>query len=220
LALAVLKPYIAREMGLSVDGLYFKRPGEIESTALLFFGGHLYTFWLYLEFSGYCDLAAAISWLIGYRPIENFRWCWFSTSLVDLWRRWHISLSFILRDYIFNPLVRKRWPPTLCLCVTFGVCGLWHVLTPPLLLWGVAMGLAVSVNQRWSRWMRELDRGPRRRLSRVRAAWMRLRPAPTILSWLVTMNGFCLLNLLFFGGTGGARRVVLELLRRAAAVFG
>lgn len=217
--IAVLKPFIFERLGIGSHDGFFEHP-ERYPTMALFFGAHLYTFWLYLEFSGYCDLAAGFSWLIGYRPIENFRWCWFSVSLVDLWRRWHISLSFMLRDYIFTPLIRKRWPAPLALCATFVLCGLWHVLTPGMFIWGIGMGLGVAVNQRWTRWMRELDRpGPMGPVKRARALFVRIRPAPRVFSWLLTMNAFCLLNLVFFGGTGGARRVALELLRRLLEVF-
>ena len=64
--------------------------------------------------------------LVGYRATENFDRPWLSRSLTDLWRRWHISFSFILRDYIFMPLVRRRWGLISALVVTFGICGILH----------------------------------------------------------------------------------------------
>jgi alginate O-acetyltransferase complex protein AlgI len=218
-SLLYLHPFVVGQLGLYTHNTYFDHPERIQSYAVLLFGGHAMIFALYLEFSGYCDFAAGMSRLIGYRPIENFRWWLLSTSLVDLWRRWHISLSFMLRDYIFTPLVRRRLTPTLCLLITFLLCGLWHMLISGMLWWGVTMGLAVALNQKWSRWMRDLDRKPHRRLAATRRAWLRLRPLPAVCAWALTIHAFCVIAWFFFGN-GGALRVAWELLRRPLAWAG
>jgi len=196
------------------DNLYYKRPEAIESYALLFFGVHLQVLYLYLDFSGYSDLAIGMSRLLGYRVAENFAWPWFSCSLTEMWRRWHITLSFILRDYIFVPLTRKRWPVKLNLCLTFLLCGLWHLPHGGMALWGIVMGLMVGVNQSWVRWMRAIDRSPGSSLHALRHAWLRLQPLPRLCAWALTINAFALSGLLFFGGTRGTIRLLTELLRR------
>jgi D-alanyl-lipoteichoic acid acyltransferase DltB (MBOAT superfamily) len=209
---AVLLPLLLK---IVVDGRYYEAPERIQSYAVLFFCAHLQVLWIYLHFSGYCDIAIGLARLVGYRAVENFDQPWLATSLTDMWRRWHISFSFILRDYVFMPLVRQRWNTTLSLVVTFVVCALLHNLNLGYLLWGVLMGLMVAVNQKWSRWMRQLDRHPTRRLAAVRHAWLRLAPLPTICAWALTINAFVLSGLAAFGGQGGFR-VAWELIRRPA----
>jgi D-alanyl-lipoteichoic acid acyltransferase DltB (MBOAT superfamily) len=132
-----------------------------------------------------------------------------------MWRRWHISLSFILRDYVFFPLARRRWNTTVSLLITFWVCGFWHDAGGKYTTWGVAMGLMVAVNQKWSRWMRALDRHPQRRLAALRRAWLKLQPLPRLCAWLLAQNAFLMSGWICLGGSG-ALRVVWELIRRPA----
>jgi D-alanyl-lipoteichoic acid acyltransferase DltB (MBOAT superfamily) len=191
----------------------YETPEKIQSYALLFFAVHIQVLAVYLTFSGYCDIAIGMSRLLGIEVIENFKRPWMARSLTDMWRRWHISLSFILRDYIFFPLTRRRWNPTANLLLTFFVCGIWHNFSAQYAAWGLLMGLLVAVNQRWSRWMRNLDRHPQRFCSRVRRAWLRLQPLPKICAWLLTINVFVMTGWVCLGGNGAAR-VAWELLRR------
>ena len=194
------------------DG-YFIRPEQIESYAVLFFCLHLQVLAIYLHFSGYCDVAVGLARLLGYRAVENFKRPWLATSLTDMWRRWHISFSFILRDYIFTPLVRRRWNVTVSLVVTFVVCALLHNFNLNYIIWGIVMGLMVAVNQKWARWMRNLDRHPQWRLSAIRRGWLKLQPLPRVCAWAVTINAFVLTALACFGGLDGWR-VGWELIRR------
>jgi hypothetical protein len=195
------------------EGPYFANPERIESYALLYFGVYMQIFALYLEFSGYCDVSAGFAKLLGYRQVENFNWVWFATSLRDFWRRWHISLSAILRDYLYIPFGGNRRHVTLNLVLTFAICGLWHVPWISMALWGVVMGLMLAVNQHWAHWMKRLDARPTGMLPLIRRAVLRMRPLPTILAWALTMHCFVMSLLIFFGKTG-ALRVGWELLRR------
>ena len=204
--------FLAVPMVESAKQLYWA-PQAIKSYAVLFFSVHFQVIVLYLYFSGYCDAAVGMARLVGYRATENFDRPWLSRSLTDLWRRWHISFSFILRDYIFMPLVRRRWGLISALVVTFGICGILHNCHVPYVIWGVLMGLMVGINQKWTRWLRELDRHPQRRLARVRKAWMRLWPLPSICAWLLTMNSFAITGIIAFGGVNSLR-VFWELIRR------
>ena len=185
--LLVVRPPLAR---LLVDQGYFTQPERAESYVLLFFCVHFLVFHLYIEFSGYCDIAIGLARLLGYRAAENFNKPWLATNLTDIWRRWHITLSFICRDYIFMPMVRRRWSPVTSLVVTFLIVGALHNMNPSYLLWGAVMGLMVAVNHKWTRWMRDLDRAPERRLSKIRRFWLKLRPLPTLCAWALTMNAF------------------------------
>ncbi len=212
-----LKPISEGSLGLGGGRLY-DHPEQIASFALLYFGPFLQLFHLYLEFSGYCDVAAGIARLIGYRQIENFDWPWAATSMRDLWRRWHISLSGILRDYVYIPLGGNRRHTALNLCVTFALCGLWHEPNPKWGLWGVVMGLMVAVNQYWAQWMKRLDGAPAGTLPALRRSVMKLQPLPRLAAWVLTVHAF-VFSITVFAGGSGAWRYWAELLRRIWQAF-
>jgi len=209
--LAYYGPWLGRLGMFSKD--FYLRPGEVSSYATLFFAIHLQVFGFYLVLSAYWDFVIGMSRLLGYRVVENFHWPWIARSLSDMWRRWHISMSLILRDYIYFPLTRKRWNGVVTAVVTFLICGIWHSADGNYVVWGLVMGLLVAVNQKWSRWMRDLDRRPQRRLSAVRRAWMRMQPLPAVCSWLLTINVFMMSGMICLWGQG-AIGVVWELIRR------
>jgi len=209
-------PLLENQLGIGVDNRYYDHPEQIESFWMLYFGVFLQIFWLYLEFSGYCDIAIGTSRLFGYRQVENFRMPWLATSLRDFWRRWHISLSAILRDYVYIALGGNRRHVTLNLCLTFFLCGIWHFLTPQVGIWGIVMGLMIAVNQGWVRWMKRIDENPTSRLATIRRACGRLRPLPQICAWLITQHVFVFSLLIFFGGHG-VITVPREIIRRIVA---
>ncbi len=202
---------------------YYVHPEQIESAWWLYFGVYLQIYLLYLEFSGYCDVSAGIARLFGYRQVENFDWPWIATSLRDFWRRWHISLSAILRDYVYIALGGNRRHATLNLCVTFAACGYWHIpnISPPMRLWGIAlviwgvmMGLMLAVNQAWVAWMKRVDARQAGVMYALRRGAARLRPLPQVLCWAITMHFFVHSLLIFFGTPIGAFNVYRELWRR------
>ena len=211
------QPLVIDVLGVGRRDGYYAAPENIASTGLLVYGVFFQIFWLYLEFSGYCDLAAGTARILGYRQIENFRLPWIATSLRDFWKRWHISLSEILRDYVYIPLGGNRRRGTLNLCITFAACGLWHALAAQVAAWGVLMGLMIAVNQAWAHRMKRLDASATGLLPALRRAALRLRPLPTIVAWLITQHAFLLTLLVFFGGTGGLR-VLREIVRRLAGL--
>ena len=199
---------------------YYWHPEQVESVVLLALGVHLHALWLYLEFSGYCDVSAGMAHVLGYRQIENFERPWLATSLRDFWRRWHISFSYILRDYVYIPLGGSRKRHTLNLCITFLVCGLLHNLHPYFLQWGLVMALMVTVNHHWAKWMKRLDQRPANRLSAIRRACLKLQPLPRICAWALTMNAFVGSCLVMVSGLDNAWRVPWELIRRTLTYLG
>lgn len=207
--------------GWVLNSGYYSHPENIRSYWALLISIQLQVFCLYLNFSGYSDVAIGMGRVMGYRVIENFDRYWLSCSLTEAWRRWHISFSFILRDYFFIPLVRRGWNVVLALMITFAVCGLMHNLAPSFVLWGIVMGGMVAINQRWSRWMRTLDRQPHRALSAVRRHWMRLQPLPRLCAWFLTMNCLCGSALVIMNDGGGIQgwRVIWEIVRRPTAAL-
>ncbi len=179
---------------------YKHAPDKILSYTTLFVAMHLGTWALYLYFSGYCDVAIGIARLLGYRATENFRRPWLACSLTDMWRRWHITFSFILRDYVFLPVIRRRWSLFPSLILTFVVCGLLHNLNPSFVLAGFVMGVMVGIQQKWSRYLRDLNRHPDQVAAKVRRVLLKLQPLPRLCAWVLTMNAFAAVILIAFAG--------------------
>ncbi len=104
---------------------------------------------LYLDFSGYSDIATGIAKILGFDIGINFNQPFKARSISDFWRRWHISLSDWLKDYIFSPLNfyfrnMKIWGAILAMFVTFFICGIWHGTTLIFILFGITHGTVLS----------------------------------------------------------------------------
>src|SRR5579863_7957836 len=111
-----------------------------------------YTFQIYFDFSGYSDMAIGLALLFGIRLPVNFRSPYKATSIVEFWRRWHITLSRFLRDYLYIPLGGNRLGEQrryLNLMVTMLLGGLWHGAGWNFLIWGGLHGLYLCVNHLW-----------------------------------------------------------------------
>ncbi len=112
---------------------------------------------IYLDFSGYSDVAIAAGLLLGVKIPENFRWPYGARNITEFWRRWHISLSEWLRDYIFLPsglnlsrgVFKGRNLAAGCAAAlfTFGLCGLWHGLALNFFIWGLMHGTWVFAHK-------------------------------------------------------------------------
>lgn len=108
-----------------------------------------YTFQLYFDFSGYSDMAIGLSWMFNIRLPFNFDSPYKATSISDFWRRWHISLSTFLRDYLYIPLGGNRYGSVrryLNLGITMVLGGLWHGASWSFVLWGTLHGVYLAVN--------------------------------------------------------------------------
>lgn len=113
-----------------------------------------YTFQIYFDFSAYTDIARGLAKLFGINLPYNFNSPYKSTSIRDFWRRWHISLSFWLRDYIYIPLGGSRVPEFrvyLNIMITFMICGIWHGSTLTFFIWGLYHGCGLSINRLFSK---------------------------------------------------------------------
>lgn len=101
---------------------------------------------IYCDFSGYTDIALGLASVFGITLMANFDRPFASATLAEFWRRWHISLSSWMRDYVYFPLLSSPFSRAgllACLCVTFGALGLWHGGTANYLLFGLAQGLFI-----------------------------------------------------------------------------
>jgi alginate O-acetyltransferase complex protein AlgI len=114
-----------------------------------------YTLQIYFDFSGYSDMAIGLALLFGIRLPVNFRSPYQATSIIEFWRRWHITLSRFLRDYLYIPLGGNRLGEQrryVNLLVTMLLGGLWHGAGWNFLVWGGLHGLYLSINHLWRGW--------------------------------------------------------------------
>jgi alginate O-acetyltransferase complex protein AlgI len=114
-----------------------------------------YTLQIYFDFSGYSDMAIGLALLFGIRLPVNFRSPYKAASIIEFWRRWHITLSRFLRDYLYIPLGGNRLGEQrryLNLMVTMLLGGLWHGAGWNFLIWGGLHGLYLCVNHLWHAW--------------------------------------------------------------------
>lgn len=115
-------------------------------------GALAYTFQLYFDFSGYSDMAIGLARMFGIRLPINFASPYQSCSIIDFWRRWHVTLSRFLRDYVYIPLGGNRHGPIrrfVNVYVVMLVGGIWHGAGWTFILWGGLHGLYLLVNHAW-----------------------------------------------------------------------
>lgn len=120
-----------------------------------------YTFQLYFDFSGYCDMAIGASLLFNIWLPINFNSPYKALDIQDFWRRWHITLSNFLRDYLYIPLGGNRrgeFRTYANLLITFLLGGLWHGATWMFVIWGALHGIALAVHRVWRGFGRPLPR--------------------------------------------------------------
>jgi D-alanyl-lipoteichoic acid acyltransferase DltB (MBOAT superfamily) len=131
------KLVIADNVGMIVDSIFSTtQPGA----ALLWVGVLAFGIQILADFSGYTDIARGSARLLGIELSLNFRHPWLATSPADFWRRWHITLSSWLRDYVYIPLGGSRngrYSNAITLIVTFVLGGLWHGAAWNFVLWGL-----------------------------------------------------------------------------------
>jgi D-alanyl-lipoteichoic acid acyltransferase DltB (MBOAT superfamily) len=113
-----------------------------------------YAFQIYFDFSGYSDMAIGLALMLGVRLPENFLSPYKARNVVEFWRRWHITLSRFLRDYIYIPLGGNRKGPVrryMNLAIVMLLGGLWHGATWNFVIWGGLHGLYLIVNHAWGK---------------------------------------------------------------------
>jgi alginate O-acetyltransferase complex protein AlgI len=132
---------------------YFAAPQDYNSfsawMAMFCYAGQIYC-----DFSGYTDMAIAVSRLLGYELCQNFAFPYFSATITDFWRRWHMSLSSWLRDYLYISLGGNRGSKLFTyrnLMLTMLLGGLWHGASWAFMLWGGLHGLALIFHREWAR---------------------------------------------------------------------
>jgi alginate O-acetyltransferase complex protein AlgI len=141
------KVLLANPCGLIADTCF---AAQAPHTLDAWLGVLAYSFQIYFDFSGYTDMAIGLGLLLGFTFPKNFDAPYRSASITEFWRRWHISLSGWLRDYLYVPLGgsrrgRRRTYLNLMLVMLLG--GLWHGAAPTFLIWGGLHGVALATER-------------------------------------------------------------------------
>lgn len=143
------KVLIANTVAQSADAIFALNPEQLDfSTAWL--GAICYTLQIYFDFSGYSDMAIGIAAMFGFKYKENFNYPYMSKTVSEFWRRWHISLSTWLRDYIYIYMGGNRvarWHYYLNVMIVFLLSGLWHGANYTFVLWGLWYGGFICLEQ-------------------------------------------------------------------------
>ncbi len=180
------KVLLANPLGEFADGFYNQLdPGAIPPWDQSWLAALAYTFQIYFDFSGYTDMAIGISLMFGIQLPINFNAPYRATSIIEFWRRWHISLSTFLRDYLYIPLGGNRhgkWLRYRNLMLTMILGGLWHGASWNFVLWGFLHGLLLSMNHLWQ--------------SLAPKTWSSLKGLQYI-SWLLTFTCIVITFLIF-----------------------
>jgi alginate O-acetyltransferase complex protein AlgI len=106
---------------------------------------------LYVQFSGYSDVAIGFALLLGFRVMENFNWPFFQKNISDFWRSWHISLTSWCREYVYASVIAHTRSPALGVLATLVVVGLWHEVSLRYFAWGCYHGLGIIIWQQSQR---------------------------------------------------------------------
>jgi D-alanyl-lipoteichoic acid acyltransferase DltB (MBOAT superfamily) len=171
------KTVIASELATSVVDPVFFDPSHY-ATLDLGVAAYGYAVQIYCDFSAYSDMAIGLAALLGYRFPANFDQPYRASSLQDFWRRWHISLSSWLRDYLYIPLGGSRgrvWRICRNLMATMVLGGIWHGASWTFVLWGALHGSVLAVERVWMS---------------IRPRWLPRTPA--LIGVIVTFNVVCL----------------------------
>ncbi len=160
------------------DPLFHQAAGAPLTAAEAWVACAAYTLQIYFDFSGYSDMAIGLARMFGLRLPFNFDAPYRAISVRDFWRRWHMTLSRFLRDYLYIPLGGNRCGPArqaVNVVLTMLLGGLWHGANWTFVVWGGLHGAALAVNHLWQG-----------------AGWRLPRPAAWLLTLLFVMAGWVL----------------------------
>jgi alginate O-acetyltransferase complex protein AlgI len=139
------KVFIADPIARYVDPI-FLNSGSYNSSELLV-AAVGFSIQIYCDFSAYSDMAIAVAGMIGINFPENFSSPYLSKSMREIWRRWHMTLSFWIRDYLFKPMYKKmrKHLPYVPFVLTMALSGLWHGANWTFVVWGAVQGIIIAL---------------------------------------------------------------------------
>ena len=195
--LGLAKKLLIADPLATVSDPLFEKAGTVPPTmSQAWVGVGAYTLGLYFDFSGYSDMAIGLARMFGIRLPYNFDSPYKATSIIDFWRRWHITLSNWLRDYLYIPLGGNRHGKArryANLMITMLLGGLWHGAAWTFVVWGLLHGLYLIVNHGWHT--------ARSRLS--------LAPLPPTAAWLLTLAAVAFAWVFFRSPTFGHAQAMI-----------
>lgn len=162
-----ISPYADAVFNAAAAG---QQPDVIEAWV----GALAYTFQLYFDFSGYSDMAIGLSWMFNVRLPYNFNSPYKALNIADFWRRWHMTLSAFLRDYLYIPLGGNKKGPSrryVNLLVTMVLGGLWHGAAWTFVFWGTLHGVYLVINHAFQKFSDHHLQKLRRSLPFALFAW-------------------------------------------------
>lgn len=143
------KVLIANAMGNTADAIFGADPAAFNALNA-WLGAVAYLMQIYYDFSGYSDMAIGLGKMFGFHFRENFEYPYGALSIRDFWRRWHISLSFWFREYVYIPLGGNRRGKLRSACnrlIVFFLTGLWHGASWTFVIWGLYHGLLLLLEE-------------------------------------------------------------------------
>ena len=169
-----------------------------QSAVTAWIGAICYTFQIYYDFSGYSDMAIGMGKMLGFDFLENFNYPYISRSITEFWRRWHMSLSFWFRDYVYIPLGGNRRGlrrQILNIMIVWLLTGFWHGASWNFVLWGVFYGIALIIEKLFL--LKHLEKAP---------AWVGhvYTMFLVILNWVIFANTDILKAFTYIGSMFGA----------------
>lgn len=200
IALGLVKKVVfADQLAIHLVDRVFDRPENFSGLEVLM-GVYAYAVQIYCDFSGYTDIAIGSALLLGVRFPPNFNAPYIATNLADFWRRWHISLSTWLRDYLYIPLGGNRGSSLATyrnLMLTMLLGGLWHGASWTFVFWGFLHGAGLGVTRAFERYSKKTN-------------GRSLMPMPVAV--FLTFNYVCLAWIFFRAPTfGSALRVIRQI---------
>ena len=149
----LMKKAIADYLAQNLVNRVFDTP-KLYSGVEVLIAVYAYSLQIYYDFSGYTDIARGVALLLGIRLPANFNRPYLATSLPEFWRRWHMSFSSWLRDYLYFSLPggRTKVMPYINLIITMLLAGLWHGVSACFVVWGLLHGAALAVTRLWWAW--------------------------------------------------------------------
>lgn len=205
----VKKIAIANFLSDNLVGRVFEQP-QLYSSVETLAAVYGFALQIYCDFSGYSDIAIGSALLLGFRLPLNFNSPYRATSLVDFWKRWHITLSNWLTDYVYfsiGGLRKRQFNLYRNVMLTMLIGGLWHGAAWAFIIWGGLHGLGLAVNRWWENRRRKQKRKPRQEW------WVKA------LCVLATFHFVCLTWIFFWVGIRGASlSQVWEILKRVGAL--
>ncbi len=164
----MFKKFVLADL-LAMVSLSAQNAAQIHGAGWMWLSVYAFTLQIFLDFSGYTDIAIGTGQFMGFTLPENFHSPYLKPNLTQFWNNWHITLTTWFRSYFFNPLTRamrsaKRPVPVIWVILigqlaTMVLIGMWHGMTWNFIAWGAWHGIGLFANNRWSEWQKRRNAG-------------------------------------------------------------